>query len=147
MVTSVHLRSCSGTPFHSKRVHGSQTLLKSPLQHLYPNFRLIWKKFSWKTSLLVRSQILGLFGNTFSADHMYSCHRWEKFPQYIQTLLSEKRRTFAVFSIAFLESTQNFSHLQKKDQLYSFIVWEVIDPEKCGSSNAHNLLFSNTLPH
>ena len=37
-------------------------------------FPLIQDTLSWKTSLLVRSEILGLFGNTFTADHMYSRH-------------------------------------------------------------------------
>ena len=46
---------------------------------------------SWKTSPLVTSEILGLFGNTFTADRMYSRHRLEKLPQQVQTLLCENR--------------------------------------------------------
>ena len=60
--------------FQSQRVHGYQTLLNSPWQHFYPKFQLIQDTLNWKTSLLFRSQILGLFGNTFPADHMYSHH-------------------------------------------------------------------------
>ena len=42
-------------------------------------------------------------------------------------------------------STQNFEHFQKKDQLHSFNISEVIDSEKCGYLNARKLLFQNTL--
>ena len=31
---------------------------------------------SWKTSLLLRHEILGLFGNTLTAERMYSRHYW-----------------------------------------------------------------------
>ena len=62
---------CFRTPFESQSVHGSQTQLKSARQHFYPNFLLIQSKLSYKTSLLVRSEKLGLFGNTLAANHMY----------------------------------------------------------------------------
>ena len=101
-------------PFRSQRVHGSQTLLKRPLQHLYPNFLLIYNKWTWKLSLLVRFQILGLFGNTLTANHMYSRHRWEKYLQQIQTLLYRNRKSISGKFIAFLESTQNPTHFEKK---------------------------------
>ena len=67
-----------------------------------------------KTSPLVRSKILGLLGNTFTADGMDSRHRWEKLRQHVQSLLSQKQRTFFAIFIAFLESEQNSSHFEKK---------------------------------
>ena len=141
MVTSMPLTSCFITPFHSKRVHEPQTLLRPALRHFCPNFPLIQQKFSWKRSLQVRSKILGLFGNTLSTDHMSSRHTSEKCGQQVQTLLSQKRRTFSRISITFLESTRNFSHFEKKDQLYSLNILEVIDPKKCGYFNDGKLLF------
>ena len=60
------------TPFESQCVHGHQALVKRPCQHFYQNFQLIRDTLSWKTSLLVRSEMLGQFGNTSSADHIYS---------------------------------------------------------------------------
>ena len=60
-------------------LNGSQALLKSARQHVYPKFASILYRLSWKTSLLVRSEILGLFVNTFTADDKYSCHNREKF--------------------------------------------------------------------
>ena len=49
-------------------------LLKSLWHHFYHNFPLFQEPLSLKTSLLVTSKILGLFGNTLTADHMYSRH-------------------------------------------------------------------------
>ena len=66
--------SCFRTPFRSQGVHVSQTLLKSARQHFYPNSPIMGDKLGLKTSLLVRSEILGLIGNTLLADHMYSRH-------------------------------------------------------------------------
>ena len=97
MVTSILECSCFRTFFQSLSVYSSQTLLKHALHHFHSNFPLICKKLSWKTSLLVRSTILGLLGNTFTADHMYSGHRWEKFPQQVQTLSSQQSKDFREF--------------------------------------------------
>ena len=59
------------TPLENQRVHGFQSLLKSARQTFHPNFRLSQDKLSQKTSLLVRFEILALFGNTLTAAHMY----------------------------------------------------------------------------
>ena len=129
------------TPFHSKRVHGSQTLLKFSRQHFYLNFPFIYNKLSCKTLILVRSEILGLFGNTSTGDHMCSCHRREKFPQQVQTLLSLKLRTFSWNFIVFLQPPQNFLHLKENDQLHSLNISELIHRDKCRYFNAPKLLF------
>ena len=94
-----------------------------------------------KTSLLVIFDTLGLFGNTLTADRMYSPHAWKKFRQKIKTLLSQKRKTFSQGFIAFLQSAQNFGHFERKDQLHSINISEFIDPEKCSYLNARKLLF------
>ena len=73
--------SCFRTPFQSQRVNESQTLLKSARQHFHPNFPLIQEKVSWKTCVLVRSEILGVVDNTLMADHMYSRHNWKELLQ------------------------------------------------------------------
>ena len=138
-------RSCFRTPFDSKCVHRSQTLLEPALQHFYPNYPLIQEKFRCKTSFLVRSSILGLFGNTLIADHIYSRHRLEKLRQQVETILSQKLRPFSAMFIACLESTQNFAHFDKKDQLPRLHISEVIDPEKCHYFNARQLQFQNSL--
>ena len=111
VVTSMLLSSCFRTAFASKRLRGCHTFLENVLKHFHPIFALIYGKLSWKTSPLVRSEILRMFGNTLTADHMYSRHRWEKLPQKVQTLLSKKRKTFFAIFIAISKSTKNFAHL------------------------------------
>ena len=137
--------SCFRTPFPSQSVHRSQKLLKSERQHFYPNSPLIQHILSYKRSLLVRSEILGLFGNTLAPDHMYSRRNSEKFPQQVKTPLSEKRKTVPAICIAFLQSTRNFVHFGTGDELHRLNIWEVIDSEKCGDLNAPKLLFQNTI--
>ena len=44
----------------------------------------------WKISLLIKFQLLRLFGNTFTAARMYSRQRWEKLQQQVQKQLSQK---------------------------------------------------------
>ena len=62
--------------------------------------------------------------------------------QQVETLLSQKQKTFYSTFIAFSASTQTFAHFQKKkNQVHSLNISEVIDPDKCGYFNAHKLLF------
>ena len=96
---------------------------------------------SWKTSPLVGSKIIRLFRNTLTAAHMYSRHRSEKLRQQGQMLVYQKKKTFSVIFIAFLESTENFAHFQKKDHFHSLNISEVIDHDKCSYFNARKLLF------
>ena len=98
-----------------------------------------------KTSPLARSELLELFCNRFTADPRYSRHSWEKLHQQVQLLLFNKPTTFSGICIAFLETTQNFAHFEKKYQLHSRNVLEVLDPDKCGYFNVTKLLFYNTL--
>ena len=90
VVTWIFKRSCFRTPFDSQRVNGSQTLLKAARQHFYFTFSSIWDKLSWKTSLLVTSEILRLFVNTMTADHKYFRNERKKFLQPVQIQLSKK---------------------------------------------------------
>ena len=136
VVTSMPESSCFRTPFKSQSVHGFHALLKPTLHHFSLNFPLIQDGLRWNTSLLVRFEITGLFGNTFTADHKYSCHRSEKSPQQIQTLLSQQSNNFSVIFITILQSTQNFGRFERKGQLDRFNILEYIDPEKCGYFNA-----------
>ena len=71
------------TPLDSQRVDRSQSLLKSARQHFDPNFPSNQDILSYKTSLLVRCEIFGLFGNTLTAANMYSRHNSEKFQRHI----------------------------------------------------------------
>ena len=70
----MHNKSCFIAPFGRQRVNGTQTLQKSPRQHIYPTFWSFWSKQSWKMSLLARSKVLGLFVNPMTVDAKYSRH-------------------------------------------------------------------------
>ena len=109
MVTWMPRSSCFRTRFPSQHVKRSETLLKSSRQHFYTNFPLTSNKLSCVSCLLVRSEMLGSSFNTLTADHMYSCHNWQKFPQQIQTQISSKVKIFSGSVIAFLKSTKILS--------------------------------------
>ena len=67
--------------------------------------------------MLVLCKILGLFVNTLSEDDRYCLLYKEYLLQPIQILLSQKQKTFSEFFCAFLKSTLNFEHFQKKTKL------------------------------
>ena len=136
---------CFRISFESQRVHRSKTLLKPALQHFYPDFLLIQDKLSWERFLLVRPEILGVFGNTLTGDHIYFCHRLEKFAEHFQTLLSQQSKKVLQIFIAILQSTQNFVHFERKHHLHSLDILEFIVPEKCGYFNGRTLLIYKTL--
>ena len=95
--------------------------------------------------MLVRSEILGLFGNTLTADHMYPRRYTKEISATCSNaIISRKENIFYNFYCIFAICT-NFVPFEKKDQLYSLIISELIDSENCGYLNARRLLFYNTL--
>ena len=99
---------------------------------------------SWKKSALVRSKILGLFVNTFTAEYMYSGRNMQTFTQKVQTLLSLKQKTFSRFFIAFLKSTSNGEHFQKKGESSSLNISEIIDSKRGAYLSAWKALLQNS---
>ena len=75
-------------------------------------------------------KILGLFVNTLTADDKYSLLNRENLTQSIQTLLSQKQKTFSRIFSSFLKSTLNFEHFQKKDDPHSQCISEITVSEK-----------------
>ena len=69
--------------------------------------------------MLVLCNILRLFVNTLTADDKYSLVNTNNLTQSIQTLLSQKQKTFSQFFSSFLKSALNFEHFQKKDDPHS----------------------------
>ena len=99
---------------------------------------------SWKKSALVRSKILGLFVNTLTAEYMYSRRNIQTFTQQVQTQLSLKQKTFSGFFIAFLKSTWNGEHFQKKGESSSLSICEIIDSKISGYLSAWKALLQNS---
>ena len=133
------------TPFANKGVHGSLTTTNPGMRHFYPNFELILDKLSQRTSLLLRLEILGPFGNTFTGNHMNSSHNRDKFPRQVLTPLSPKSKTFHAIFLCNFEIYIEFCAFSEKDRLHSSNVFEVIKSKKCGYLNARKLLHKHTL--
>ena len=120
---------------HCLNLHGTTIILFFPW---------IWDKLSCKKSALVRSKILGLFVNTLTAEYTYSGRNMKTLTQQVQTSLSLKEKTFSRFFIAFLKSTWNGEHFQRKGESSSLRISEVIDSKRGGYLSAWKALLQNS---
>ena len=120
-----------------KKQHGkrAQTLLKFSWQNLYHIYWSLWRQLTSKKSLLVIWKISRLSLKTLSADGKYSLFNRDNLTQPIQMQLSRKQKTFTQFFSAFLKSSLNFEHFQKKDDSHSWGISEITDSEKHGYIN------------
>ena len=75
---------------------------------------LLWRKLSWKWSLLVICKSLRPFVNTLTAQGKYSLLNREYLPHAIHMQLSQKQKKFSKFFSKFFKSRLNFEHIQKK---------------------------------
>ena len=54
----------------------------------------------------------------------------QNFPQKPQTPISQKQKMFSGFFIAYLECASNLEHFEKKDELPSLVLSEIVDSER-----------------
>ena len=80
--------------------------------------------------MLVLCKISALFLNTLTDDDKYSLPYGDILTQPIQILLSQKQKTFSQFRSAFLKSTLNFEHFQKKINLIADVFRKLPSPKK-----------------
>ena len=80
--------------------------------------------------MLVLCKFLTLLVKTLTDDEKYFLLYRENLIQPIQILLSEKRKTLSEFFSAFLKSTLNFEHFQKKDDPHSRCISEITVSKK-----------------
>ena len=80
--------------------------------------------------MFVLCKILRLFVNTFTHDDKCSLVYRDKLTQQFQILLSQKQKNFSQFLSAFLKSTLNFEHFQKKDDSHSRFISQITVSEK-----------------
>ena len=80
--------------------------------------------------MLVLCKFLTLLVKTLTDDERYFLLYRENLIQPIQILLSEKRKTFSEFFSAFLKSTLNFEHFQKKDDPHSRCISQITVSKK-----------------
>ena len=79
-----------------------------------------------------------------TAEYTYSRRNMQSFTQPVQMQLSLKQKTFSGFFIAFLKSTWNGEHFQKKGESSSLSIFEIIDSKKVGYLSAWKALFQNS---
>ena len=80
--------------------------------------------------MLVLCKFLRLLVKTLTDDEKFSLLYRENLMQPIQILLSEKPKIFSEFFSAFLKSTLNFEHFQKKDDPHSRCISQVTVSKK-----------------
>ena len=80
--------------------------------------------------MLVLWKILRLFVNTLTDDAKYSLLYRDNLTQPIQVRLSQKQKTFSNFFFAFLKSTLNFEHFEKKMTLIADVFPKLPCPKK-----------------
>ena len=118
-------RPCFMQRFGGQHGNVSQTPPRSARNHFDTTIPLISSRASRKRLVLVRSQVLGQFVNTMTADYKYFRQNLENLPQQVQTQISLKPKTFAGFFIAFLKSTLNLEYFEKKDESHSLSITEI----------------------
>ena len=96
-------------------------------------------------SMLVLCKILRLVVNTLTDVDKYSLLYRDNLTQPIQILLSQKENTFSHFFSAFLKSTLNFAHFQKKDDPQSRCISKITVSEKGDQINVCKILFYSSL--
>ena len=107
----------------------AQALLKSASQHLYHIHWSLPSQLSWKKSLFLTCQILGLLVNTLAADEKYPVLNRDNLTIPIRMQLFNQQKTFSEFLAAFLKSSWNFKYLKKKNNPHRFCVFEITDSE------------------
>ena len=80
----------------------------------------------------------------FTAESTYSRRNMQTFTQQVQTPLSLKQQTFSQFFIAFLKSTWNGEHFEKKGESSSLSISEKIDSKRGGYLSAWKALLQNS---
>ena len=74
--------------------------------------------------------MLALSVNTLTSDGKYPVQGCENLQLPIQMQLFEKRKKFSEFFVAYVDSTSNFEHFERKDDRHNQSISEITDCEK-----------------
>ena len=85
-----------------------------------------------------------MFLNILTAEYMNSGRNMQTFTPQVQTPLSLKQKTFSWFFTAFLKSTWNGGHFQKKGESSSLSISEIINSKRGGYLSAWKALLQNS---
>ena len=97
-----------------------------------PYFWSLCRQFSWKKSLLIICNILGLFVNPLTADRKYSLLKTGNLLQDFKIHSSQKWKKCSPLFFAFSKFRFNFERFRKKDEPQSWRILELTDSEKRG---------------
>ena len=67
-----------------------------------------------------------------TTDDKYFRRKMPNFTQQFEAPLSQKKKTFSGFFIAFLKYALNLEHFEKKDEYLSLVISKVNDSERGG---------------
>ena len=95
--------------------------------------------------VLVRSELLGQFVNTLTADYKYSRENREYLWQQVPRPISPEPKTSLRLSNRFLKSTLNLEYFEIKDQSHSLSITEIINCETGSYLNVQMSMFLATL--
>ena len=95
--------------------------------------------------VLARSELLGQFFNTLTADYKYSRQNRETLSQQVPMQISLKLKTCSRFFIALLKSTLNLEYFERKDLFQSLSIREIHNCERCNYLNVQKAIFHATL--
>ena len=94
-------KSCFSGPFDKQHGQQAQAMLKSPSQHLYHIHWSLPTKLSWKNSLFLTCEILGVLVNTLASDEKYPVLNRDNLTILIHMQLSETEKNFLDFFCTF----------------------------------------------
>ena len=131
--------------FGRQHVNGSQKLLRSARNQLHTNLPLLRDSGNRKRIFLIRSELLGQFVNTLTADYKYSRQNFKNLWQKVPMQTSMKLKTCSQFLIAFVKSTLNLEYFERKNQSHSLNIPEFINCETGSYLNLKKAIFHATL--
>ena len=131
--------------FGRQHGNGSQTPPRSARNHFDTTIPLICGRTSRKRLVLVRSEVLGQFVNTMTADYKYFRQNLENLLQQVQTQISLKQKTFSGFFIAYLKSTLNLEYFEKKYESHSLSITEINNCKTSSYLSVQKAMFHATL--
>ena len=86
-----------------------------------------------------------MFAHTLTPNDKYSFRNMQNFLQQLQTLLSEKRKTYSGFFIEILKCAWNLEHFEKKNESPILIIAEIIVSERGCYWKVYKVLFQDTI--
>ena len=116
-------------PFDKQHGTRAKALLKSASMHIFHIYWIVPIQLSYKTSLLLTCQILGLLVKTSVADEKYPVLTRDNLTIPIQVQWSPKQKTFSEFFAAFLKFQLNFEYFEVKYNPHRFCILEITDCE------------------